>query len=68
MLGTVAAFVPSLYAAALPRRGEFSSQLVQDGKLRYVRNSGVCETTPGVEQLSGYVDVGKNMSMVSTSL
>ncbi|KAI0771274.1 alpha/beta-hydrolase [Trametes elegans] len=48
---------------ALPRRGEFSSQLVQDGKLRYVRNSGVCETTPGVEQLSGYVDVGKNMSM-----
>lgn len=32
-----------------------------------VKNSGVCETTPGVEQISGYVDVGVNMSMVSPS-
>ncbi|EIM84650.1 alpha/beta-hydrolase [Stereum hirsutum FP-91666 SS1] len=28
-----------------------------------VKNSGVCETTPGVGQISGYVDVGVNMSM-----
>ncbi|KAI5457689.1 Alpha/Beta hydrolase protein [Mariannaea sp. PMI_226] len=31
--------------------------------LKYVENSGVCETTPGVNQYSGYVSLGKNMSM-----
>ena len=35
--------------------------------MRFVTNSGVCETTPGVQQISGYVDVGKNMSMASIS-
>ena len=35
--------------------------------IRFVTNSGVCETTPGVHQISGYLDVGKNMSMVSIS-
>ncbi|KIJ64801.1 hypothetical protein HYDPIDRAFT_28162, partial [Hydnomerulius pinastri MD-312] len=34
-----------------------------DTNLRYVKNSGVCETTPGVNQYSGYIDVGTNMSM-----
>ena len=29
-----------------------------------MKNSGVCETTPGVEQISGYINVGQNMSMV----
>ncbi|TVY19573.1 Carboxypeptidase S1 [Lachnellula arida] len=29
----------------------------------YVKNSGICETTPGVNQYSGYFSVGKNMSM-----
>ena len=33
--------------------------------IRFVKDSGVCETTPGVHQISGYLDVGKNMSMVS---
>jgi hypothetical protein len=33
-------------------------------KLRYVKDSGICETTPGVHQVSGYVDIGKNMSVV----
>lgn len=38
---------------------------VQDGvNLNYVENSGICETTPGVQQVSGYVNVGTNMSMV----
>jgi hypothetical protein len=32
--------------------------------IRYVKNSGICETTPGVTQISGYIDVGTNMSMV----
>lgn len=30
-----------------------------NSKLRYVKNSGICETTPGVNQYSGYVDVGE---------
>lgn len=30
-----------------------------------VKNSGVCETTPGVGQISGYIEVGVDMSMVS---
>ncbi|RDL34760.1 uncharacterized protein BP5553_07888 [Venustampulla echinocandica] len=32
-------------------------------KLDFVKNSGICETTPGVNQYSGYVSVGKNQSM-----
>ncbi|KAN0139051.1 putative carboxypeptidase S1 [Lactarius tabidus] len=32
-------------------------------KLAFVTNSGVCETTPGVNQYSGYISVGTNMSM-----
>lgn len=42
----------------------FHSRASPDTKLRFVRNSGVCETTPGVNQISGYIDVGTNMSMV----
>ncbi|EGO26845.1 hypothetical protein SERLADRAFT_360894 [Serpula lacrymans var. lacrymans S7.9] len=42
---------------------EVRSQIYNDTGLRYVKNSGICETTPGVEQLSGYIDVGTNMSM-----
>jgi hypothetical protein len=29
-----------------------------DSKLEYVSNSGICETTPGVDQHSGYLSVG----------
>lgn len=29
--------------------------------ISYVTNSGVCETTPGVNQYSGYLSVGTNM-------
>ncbi|EMD84874.1 hypothetical protein COCHEDRAFT_1149798, partial [Bipolaris maydis C5] len=32
-------------------------------KLSYVKNSGICETTPGVNQYSGYLSVGPNMNM-----
>jgi hypothetical protein len=28
-------------------------------KLQYVTNSGICETTPGVNQYSGYLSTGK---------
>ena len=34
-----------------------------NAKLDYVTNSGVCETTPGVNQYSGYLDVGNGNQM-----
>ncbi|KAJ3560892.1 hypothetical protein NP233_g10540 [Leucocoprinus birnbaumii] len=34
-----------------------SSAATTPGKLRFVQNSGVCETTPGVNQASGYGDL-----------
>ena len=62
----------SLLAAANPLNARlaspfntFVSQDQKDVQLRYVTDSGVCETTPGVRQISGYVDIGTNMSMVS---
>jgi len=42
----------------------FESSNFKDTKLRYVSDSEICETTPGVHQVSGYVDIGKNMSIV----
>lgn len=47
-----------------PLHETFNSVLQKDIGLRFVKNSGICETTPGVDQISGYIDVGKNMSMV----
>ena len=32
-------------------------------RLEFVRNSGICETTPGVNQYSGYLSVGTNENM-----
>ena len=32
-------------------------------RLEYVADSGVCETTPGVHQYSGYATVGPDMHM-----
>ena len=32
-------------------------------KMQFVTNSGICETTPGVNQYSGYISVGSNMNM-----
>ncbi|KAF2398799.1 putative carboxypeptidase S1 [Trichodelitschia bisporula] len=32
-------------------------------RMEYVSNSGVCESTPGVNQRSGYFQVGDNMNM-----
>ncbi|KAJ1310422.1 hypothetical protein OPQ81_007156 [Rhizoctonia solani] len=36
---------------------------ISPGKLRFVENSGVCETTPGVYQASGYADLTSRQSM-----
>jgi carboxypeptidase C (cathepsin A) len=32
-------------------------------KIDFVTNSGICETTPGVNQYSGYLSVGSNENM-----
>ncbi|KAF9457904.1 alpha/beta-hydrolase [Collybia nuda] len=46
-----------------PITSTFTSAKHDDLSLRFVTDSGVCETTPGVHQMSGYIDVGVNMSM-----
>ncbi|KAJ7766323.1 alpha/beta-hydrolase [Mycena maculata] len=50
------------YATPLVRHN-FSSRIQQDVNLRFINNSGICETMPGVHQMSGYIDIGTNMSM-----
>ena len=32
-------------------------------RIEFVNNSGICETTPGVNQYSGYLSVGENQNM-----
>jgi len=56
--------VESAGIAGLSSSNVLVSRYMEDVKLRYVVDSGVCETTPGVHQMSGYIDVGENMSMV----
>ncbi|KAJ7118453.1 alpha/beta-hydrolase [Mycena crocata] len=51
------------YATPLAVKHKFSSSLQDGVNLRFVNNSGICETTPGVHQMSGYIDIGTNMSM-----
>ena len=61
-----AVFLPNTDAnESRTRQFTFRSQIQNDTNLRYVANSGICETTPGVNQYSGYLDVGTDMSMVS---
>lgn len=45
-------------------RHTFTSVAVPDSGLTYVKNSGICETTPGVGQMSGYINVTENASIV----
>ncbi|CAE6503416.1 unnamed protein product [Rhizoctonia solani] len=40
-----------------------SPTTIMPGKLRYKENTGVCETTPGVYQASGYADLTSSQSM-----
>lgn len=59
-----AASATPLTTESAPAYQHFTSQNHDDVSLRFVNDSGICETTPGVHQVSGYLDVGKNMSMV----
>ncbi|KAH8119566.1 serine carboxypeptidase [Phellopilus nigrolimitatus] len=47
--------------AALPKPQVSGSPVA--GKLRFIENSGVCETTTGVYQASGYADLTTSQSM-----
>lgn len=73
-----AAFALSSVAIAKPLRSleDRSYNVVKEGikynvfehratgaRMEYVNNSGICETTPGVNQYSGYLSVGTNMNM-----
>ncbi|KAG2130145.1 Alpha/Beta hydrolase protein [Suillus bovinus] len=42
---------------------ELQSEAHSATGIRFVKNSGICETTPNVNQISGYIEVGTNMSM-----
>jgi hypothetical protein len=33
-------------------------------RLDFVKNSGICETTPGVDQYSGYLSVGGELTII----
>ncbi|EDR04208.1 uncharacterized protein LACBIDRAFT_252730 [Laccaria bicolor S238N-H82] len=75
----VLAFLPPLAAVAtvspfqisdssknhnfLPQTTFFALVKNPNVSLRFVSDFGVCETTPGVHQKSGYITVGKNMHM-----
>ncbi|KAF8574796.1 alpha/beta-hydrolase [Ramaria rubella] len=61
-VGLVAAAVVDTASSALTVHHEFRSRKL-DAALRYVNNSGVCETTPGVHTASGYIDIGTNQSL-----
>lgn len=39
-----------------------------DGNLTYVKDSGICETTPGVRQASGYINISKDTHLVGLCL
>ncbi|KAJ8473161.1 hypothetical protein ONZ45_g16398 [Pleurotus djamor] len=76
MINFLASFLLLQWAATLVVSGPtptpdsphtvFLSKRQEDVKLRFVKDSGVCETTPGVGQMSGYIDIGTNMSMASS--
>jgi len=39
-----------------------------DGNLTYVKDSGICETTLGVHQVSGYINISKDIHLVGLCL
>ena len=69
VLGGQIPFVNGAYGGVGPARSEdvklatVSPAATTPGKLRVVENSGVCETTPGVYQASGYGDLTSKESI-----
>lgn len=66
---SLAACVVALPASSPPQTRDTSTNYITfehaatGSRLDYVKNSGICETTPGVNQYSGYLSVGNNMNM-----
>ncbi|KAJ6572050.1 alpha/beta-hydrolase [Mycena capillaripes] len=52
-----------LFSCVRASRHNFNSAAIAESGLTYVKNSGICETTPGVGQISGYINLAKNASM-----
>lgn len=76
LLASATAFAGLSFAAPLTSGKDKRSFVERDGvnytvfehaatgaKLEFVTNSGICETTAGVNQYSGYLSVGTNMNM-----
>ena len=76
LLASATAFAGPSFAAPLASGKDKHSFVERDGvnytvfehaatgaKLEFVTNSGICETTAGVNQYSGYLSVGTNMNM-----
>lgn len=59
---------PSAKFSAARPVSEVTIAATTPGKLRIVENSGVCETTPGVYQASGYGDLTSTESIWSVKL
>ncbi|KAI8972213.1 serine carboxypeptidase [Trametes punicea] len=59
---TAALWIASAWGSAVAPRAGIPSKPTP-GKLRVVENSGVCETTPGVYQASGYGDLSATESI-----
>ncbi|KAA8568289.1 hypothetical protein EYC84_007325 [Monilinia fructicola] len=77
-LSLVACLLPAVLAAPASEGGKKDKRTIEvrdgvnhtvfyhaatDSTLSFVTNSGICETTPGVNQYSGYLSVGTNMNM-----
>ena len=75
-LSAVVALLGSVQALPKARSASTLSSIVENGieytvfnhgatgaKLQFVNNSGICETTEGVNQYSGYISVGEKMNM-----
>lgn len=60
LLGGVPSGAPSVKAAV---RTAAATTPTTPGQLRVMENSGVCETTPGVYQASGYGDLTSSESI-----
>lgn len=72
MRATLWAGVLAAVSSALPQQNRDKSYTIKEhdinynvfdhaatgSQLKFVNNSGICETTPGVNQYSGYVSVG----------
>ncbi|KAH7018015.1 putative carboxypeptidase S1 [Microdochium trichocladiopsis] len=67
LLQTVRAAATPLYKRYVTERDQVTYHVVENeargAKLEFVHNSGICETTPGVNSYSGYLSVGENMNM-----